>query len=102
MQIKYKNQELNLKFNHYTSNGALALLAFDTEGAMWGVLTVNLTDTQLTDKNCSFLDTNNIGEDIVHTLIKYNIGELTGQFGNSGFCIYPEFRFNTQLIEMEA
>ena len=63
----------------------------------WDVLTVNF-DTVL-EKNCAFIDTNNLGEDIVIWIIRNGLGVPTGRIAESGFCKYPEYRFRTTALE---
>lgn len=63
----------------------------------WCHVTVNLPEYRLTDENCGFLDTNNAPY-IIDFLIENKLGELTGRTARSGFCTYPEFRFDMQKI----
>jgi hypothetical protein len=57
----------------------------------WGILTINL-DKRAND--CAFIDTNDNGEDIIDWIVSNDLGALTGEIGYSGFCCYPEVRFN--------
>lgn len=63
----------------------------------WSKLTVNL-DEKL-PPYCAYVDTNNNGEDIVDWIIENNLGELTGDYGYSGFCKYPLIKFNSKIID---
>lgn len=55
-------------------------------------VTVNLPDCSR-GAGCQFIDTNKNGEDILGWLEENGFGILTGNFGQSGFCKYPEFNF---------
>jgi hypothetical protein len=58
----------------------------------WSDLTVNL-GVKCAD-NCAYIDTNNNGDRIVEWLITNKIATLTGGMRSSGFCVYPEMKFN--------
>lgn len=48
--------------------------------------------------NCAFVDTNNLpGIDTV--LEKEGIAKKTGRVLQSGFCVYPEMKFNTNILK---
>lgn len=82
----------------YTNNLYVGMICWDNEyPEPWGDLTVNL-DCEC-DENCSYIDTNDNGNDIVDWLIENNLGELTGRKESSGFCTYPEFRFNIEELK---
>lgn len=63
----------------------------------WSTLTINL-GYEL-PPYCAYVDTNNNGEDIVDWIIENNLGELTGDYGYSGFCKYPLIKFNKDIID---
>ena len=60
-------------------------------------VTVNIPDYPLSDENCAFLDTNN-APFVVELLTKYNCGKFTGRYAYSGYCAYPEFRFDMETL----
>lgn len=62
----------------------------------WCDVTVNLPFSPV-DKNCGYLDTNN-SPYILDWLTENELGELTGRTAGSGFCVYPEFRFDIKRI----
>jgi hypothetical protein len=79
----------------YCANGNLAirLLSYDNEWDCWEpciTLTVNLG--KKLPKNMAYVDRNNVpnAEEFIH---KYKLGEPTGDFGFSGFCCYPLYKF---------
>lgn len=58
----------------------------------WSDLTVNLSVKCA--ENCAFIDTNNNGDRIVEWLMTHKLATLTGNIRQSGWCVYPEMRFN--------
>lgn len=56
-------------------------------------ITVNLPDEDLSGENCAFVDTNN-APFLPEFLESNGIAEPTGMYGFSGWCAYPEYRFN--------
>lgn len=91
-----KECDLFTRINTYAEGGGLAIELFYTEGDnaiyRFSMLTVNLVD--LPKKSpYAFVDTNNF-TDAVYLIETYHLGVFTGNFGASGFCWYPEFKFN--------
>lgn len=65
------------------------------------VLTVNLKDNP-TNENCAFIDTNNVRW-AEKFLQENQIAQPTGRYAISGFCSYPEYRFDmSKLKDYEA
>lgn len=62
----------------------------------WSDLTVNL-DVKCAE-NCAYIDTNNNGDRIVEWLITNKLATLTGNMRSSGFCVYPEMKFNMREL----
>ena len=82
----------------YRNNGNLAIRLMTYEGEPWATLTVNL-DRKL-QEDLAYVDTNNCpwAEEFIE---KYKLGEHTGSYGNSGYCIYPLYKFDpTKLGDM--
>lgn len=79
------------EYNYEHTKGRVALQLFSKSEGPFATISVNLVDEDLTDDKCFFVDTNNCpwAEDF---LVKNNIAEPTGEFGVSGYCIYPEYR----------
>lgn len=97
MKIKGYSQEYEVKVNKvtYDSNGNLAVVldCYDEEFKCWepyGNLTVNLQE-KLPD-NYGYIDVNNIpnAEEFIE---ENHLGEFTGEYGFSGFCCYPLYKF---------
>lgn len=83
------------RIDHYVSNDNLFVgLVTDRDGFYepWNDLTTNIG--RFCEPNCSFIDINNNGIDVLDWLLANHLGELTGRVECSGFCDYPEFRFN--------
>lgn len=87
----------------YADNGRLflGLKTYNEEDKFWEPwcdITVNLPFAPLTDETCSYVDTNNAGH-LRQWLEDNHLGEWTGKVAHSGYCAYPEFRFNLEEIE---
>lgn len=95
-----KNYDITFKLDRYASGGGLAILmeANSRLGPMpYAVLTVNLEDYP-TYGNRAYVDTNNLGDEILQWIEDNNLGQPTGEIGYSGFCVYPEYEFNLDEI----
>lgn len=93
------NYPMTFNLAHYCNNGNLYLgLITNAEGYYepWSDLTVNLGTK--CEENCAFIDTNNNGDDIIDWLEAHELGTTTGRYKASGFCVYPEFRFNIEKL----
>lgn len=60
-------------------------------------LTVNLPGFG-TDKNCAFVDTNNLPES-ERLISDYGLGKRTERVARSGFCLYSEYEFDPAALE---
>ena len=92
---------ITLKISSYEEGGSLdiAMLYYDIDfktDMPYGVLTVNLC--QELEPDCAFVDTNNCGENIMRFIEDNKIGVPTGKTARSGFCTYPEVKFNLERI----
>ena len=68
----------------------------DGELEPYADMTVNLQGFPC-EKNCAFVDTNNFA--MAESLIKeYKLGKPTGRIGQSGYCTYPEYKFNMDEV----
>lgn len=63
--------------------------------------TVNIPDEPISGDDCAFIDTNNypwIGK----FLQSNNIAKPTGYIGMSGYCTYPEYKFDLSKLTREG
>jgi hypothetical protein len=90
--LDYKGYEVSLASTAFY-DGNLAVIMLDEYGRMHARLTVNLPNYHKTDASCAYVDSNN-HPTIVDWLKTNNIAEPTGMIAHSGFCEYPEMRFN--------
>ena len=101
MQVNSWNQtyDVCVEVGAYMCGGGLAMELYDIcEGDLepFSNFTVNLPEYK-SESNCAFVDTNNFGE--AENLIRaYKLGEPTGRLGRSGYCTYPEYRFDLDEI----
>lgn len=83
----------------YQTNGNLAILfqendADDFDFAMTTNLPMKLPD------GCALIDVNNLPEaEVTAFLVENHIAEPTGNTYQSGFVVYPEFRFYPEVLE---
>lgn len=64
-------------------------------GQPWSSVTVNFGSPLQQDATV-YLDTNNMGEAMLSKISQ--LGAFTGQFMRSGFCSYPAFTFDTEVM----
>ena len=84
----------------YAMGGSLALELYDTEEGEpqpYASITVNIPGYEH-EENCAFVDVNNFPESL-NLISEYKLGEPTGLMGVSGFCTYPEYRFDMKEID---
>lgn len=89
---------VSFRINNYANNNNLYVgLVCHNEGfeEHWCDITINLDEVCPSD--CGFVDTNN-NPKIDRWLTENGIAEPTGNWGVSGFYIYPEFRFNMEKV----
>ena len=92
--------DLALSCDRYVMGGGLAIELLEIEDGMpepFSGLTVNLKEYPC-EEGCAFVDVNNFPE-AVELIEKYKLGEATGRMGISGWCAYPEYRFDMKEIE---
>jgi len=93
------NHPMTFQLANYAENGNLYVGLFTNEDGYaepWQNLTVNLSVKCADD--CAFIDTNNNGDEIITWLVSNNLGKPTGKNRASGWCVYPEFKFNMEEI----
>lgn len=84
------------------ANGSLAVTAYlsdpadESFGQPWSDVTVNL-GSSVQQGATVFLDTNNMGEAMLSKVVQ--LGAFTGAFLQSGFCSYPAFTFDAEVME---
>lgn len=91
---------IRLVARKYNDNSRLAVQAFEEDGVPFAVLTVNIPGETLSGDNdkFAFIDTNNIpGAD--KFLIENGLAKPTGYHGRSGYCFYPEFKFDLEKLK---
>lgn len=97
------------RFGRYMANDSLyvEMCYFNEEDKQWepyATLTVCLPDEMPADLwNCAFLNTNGeVDSTIAMWLISNGFARKTGDVGVSGFCTFPEFRFDLQAMRPYA
>lgn len=93
------NNPITFRLDRYAENNNLyvgMITHADGYPEPYSDLTVNLSVK--CDENCAFIDTNNNGDRIVEWLITNKLATLTGRVRQSGFCVYPEMKFD--MVEL--
>ncbi len=89
----------------YEYNKRLAILLYTKQGTAFGDITVNVADGQLSGskETHAFVDTNN-GRifDVERFLERYQLAEPTGFMVRSGYCTYPEYKFDLKKLQEVA
>ena len=101
MNKTYSYNGYNIHFErtkYIYGNNALALVMVCDDGSPYAVMTVNLEGYQIDNEYHSFVDTNNLGEELVDWIIENKIGFDTGIRHQSGYCIYPLIEFNKEFV----
>jgi hypothetical protein len=80
----------------YYGNHNLAIQLITDKGETFSNLTVNL---EKLPPNCAYVDTNNLGPEIVDWITKNGLGVPTGAYQVSGFCRYPMFMFDLNKLD---
>ena len=89
--------EIKLVTHSYANNGRLAVQSFIVpDGEPFAMITVNIDYPLSGDKETTaFIDTNNLNAFLIDRFLQENqIATPTGEYGQSGFCTYPEYRFD--------
>lgn len=92
-----KDYEVKVTSSRYTSNNNYAVRLEELDGAPFAIITVNLPERQL-PHGYAFVDTNNYpwAEEFIS---KYELGEPAGIAAQSGYCVYPLYKFDTNRIK---
>ena len=88
--------DVDVSVESYACNDNLAIVLNELTTGPFATLTVNLYDDLPEDM--AFVDINNYpwAEEFIK---ENNLGEPTGKYGKSGFCVYPLYRFYLDKIE---
>ena len=95
-----KKYKVTVEKATYAENGNLALKmrGFDKKYGLWepfATLTVNLS--KKLPANRAYVDTNNCpwAEEFIE---ENGLGEFCGSFGFSGYCMYPLYEFDMEVL----
>lgn len=92
------NPNCILTLGRYQNNDHIAVSVYSLDEGPFANITVNIDSTDSQPKNFGFVDTNNFPE--AEAIIeKLKIGRKTGQYGASGFCMYPLYEFDEKAIK---
>ena len=94
MEYLFNGEKVTLIVSTYASYNNL-YVGLISEGEPYADITVNLE--HLTDPCTAFVDTNNL-PNIEKFLTDNHIAEYLGTIQTSGYCAYPLYRFNPEII----
>lgn len=89
---------VTLQPDQYVDNNSLVILAFEPDGGLYTILTVNLSYPLDADE--IFVDANNAPKNLIKALEKENIFKPTGFTWPSGRCLYPAYRLTQKGINL--
>lgn len=95
----YGKHDLALQRRKYVHGGGLAVETLEKDHGCWvpyGSLTVCLEGQKLADDE-AFLDVNNF-PDVERFVEMYGLAKPTGRLRASGFCVYPLYKFNLDIL----
>ncbi|MEG1565378.1 MAG: DUF4313 domain-containing protein [Bacilli bacterium] len=97
MTYEVRGYEVTIGRTKYTYNNSLAVSLETTSLEPFAVITVCIDISDTCKKDCAFVDVNNCPW-AEKFLTENKLAEPTGRIGYSGFCSYPEYKFNLELI----
>lgn len=98
----FDTYKVSLELDTYLDNKRIAILLIgwennETEAYPFATITVNIPDEAVSDVDCNFVDTNNLPY-ICKFIEENNLGKPTHNLAFSGYCVYPEYKFNLDEI----
>ena len=95
VETQFGNYNVRLVKKNYVNNGNLAIRMIDEDEFPFATLTVNLGGKLADD--VAYVDVNNCpwAEDFIEG---NNLGVPTGMIGMSGWCFYPQYKFDLSKI----
>ena len=96
-ELEFMNKKIKVEAfkTNYITNDNLAVVLENKD--FQEDLTVNLVDYP-TNKDCAFIDTNNV-KWAENFLQENQIAHPTGRYAISGYCTYPEYRFDMSKLK---
>ena len=101
LSLNYKsdNLELRVKITAYCQNNNLALMLHSkTDLGFEPFCTLTVNPTVISPKDCSFINTNLGIAGILEWIERYGLAVPTGRYAYSGYCEYPEYQFNPEVL----
>lgn len=98
---KLNGYDVFFRKSTYQYDGSLAITAY-TKGEygeeQYAHITVCIGGAQ---EGCNFVDVNNL-PNVCSFLNDNNIAEPTGTYVQSGYCMYPEYRFDSRFLKEDC
>lgn len=91
--------EVRLKINTYSDNGNLYVgMNYFTDGEEEPFCDVTVNLSEKLPAGMAYIDTNNMGNQILDWMEQKNLGHCTGERRQSGYCTYPLFQFDMREV----
>lgn len=85
----------------YGKRLSIKLVDVNDNNCPFAMLTVNLPNEKITNKNCAFVNFNKFQHCL--KFIEVNkLGKPTNKIGFSGYCIYPEYEFDLDKLNEDS
>lgn len=97
--FSYEGKNFIVESTTYSSNEATALMVYrNGHKDNLDIITVNLPESILHSEDFAYIDTNNYSwaEDFLQ---KTGLGQKTDCYGHSGFCSYPLYHLNLEMLK---
>lgn len=91
-----EEDEVHFEFDNYSNNGALAVELVTTDGESYGMLSVNLPDSQILSKDEFFLKDWSENEDLARELIKMGVLIPTGKQSSGKFIMAKSYKVSPE------
>lgn len=91
-------RDITISTARYNYDDSLAIELISDSKGPFARLTVCIDNNIKLKDNESFVDTNNCPW-AIEFIEQNKLGEYTGEFGASGYCVYPLYRFNLDTIK---
>ena len=85
----------------YGKRLAIRLVDVNDDNTPFAILTVNIPEENLKNKNCAFVDNNNFPL-CLRFICENKLGKPTNRIGISGYCVYPEIEFDLDKLNEDS
>jgi len=97
VETEFGTYNVSIETSTYYCGDNLAISLITEDGEPFAILSVNLPEWTL-PKDKAFVDTNNCpwAEKFI---VDNKLGRPTGITGTSGYCVYPQYKFDVEKLK---